>query len=95
MNAIPLKLRNELAADPEYRVCARAEEGDCMTFGNNRITWEHALLYAGKQIQRRFAIIPLCWWHHIGAGLNKIWNKKYAMSRATQQDKKDFPRLWR
>lgn len=88
MSPIPKKLRAQLAADPEYQVCAR-RSSEC----EGRITWEHALTYAGKQIQERFAIIPLCWYHHLGAGLDKRWNMKLAMSRATNADKVKYPRL--
>lgn len=93
MNRIPPKLKAELAADPEYKLCVL---GDTFPDGMNcsgRITWEHAILYAGKQVQERWAIIPLCVYHHLGNGLNKRWNKQYAMSRATEEDKKKYPRL--
>lgn len=88
MSPIHKKLREQLAADHEYRVCARRSD-EC----EGRITWEHALTYAGKQVQERFAIIPLCVYHHLGAGLNKRWNIDYAMSRATEEDKSRYPRL--
>lgn len=88
MNNLPTKLREELAADPYYRFCARADE-NCA----GRITWEHAFEYAGRQIQERWAIIPLCWFHHLGAGLNKTINRQIAVVRATPEDRKRYPRL--
>lgn len=88
MNAIPKKLRVELAADPYYKKCARASS-EC----TGRITWEHCLTYAGRQIQERWAIIPLCVWHHLGNGLKKEINRKIAMSRAKEEDHKNYPRL--
>jgi hypothetical protein len=88
MHPIPSKLRRELSADPYYRVCARANE-DCA----GRITWEHAIMYAGKQVQERWAIIPLCYHHHLGEGLVKSVNILLAMSRATKEDKLKYPRL--
>ena len=91
MNSIPRKLRIELAADPYYKKCARADV-EC----SGRITFEHAFTYAGKQIQERWAIIPLCVFHHLGEGLDKTINKEIAMSRATEKDRKEYPRLlWR
>lgn len=93
MNNMPKKLRDQLAKDPEYKVCARLgsdwREGQC----EGRITFEHALTYAGKQIQERFAIIPLCVFHHLGKGLNKRWNIRYAMWRASPEDRAKYPRL--
>jgi hypothetical protein len=88
MHPIPPKLRRDLAADPWYSSCARAS-GEC----RGRITWEHALMYAGKQVQERFAIIPLCEWHHLGDGLVKRINVEIAMARATPDDKKKYPLL--
>lgn len=88
MNNIPPKLRDELAADPYYKFCARSDE-EC----RGRITWEHAFTYAGKQIQRKWAIIPLCEFHHLGAGLDKFINQCIAVARATLADRKEFPRI--
>jgi hypothetical protein len=88
MNHIPEKLRTQLSGDPYYRVCARSNS-EC----SGRITWEHALCYAGKQVQERFAIIPLCEYHHLGAGLVKRHNINIAMARATVDDRKKYPLL--
>lgn len=85
MNNMPKKLREELAELPQ--VCARRGE-DC----EGRITWEHALLYANKSVQEPWAIIFLCEYHHLGAGLNKRWNIRKALSQATAEDLKKFPR---
>ena len=87
MSPIPEKLREELANDPYYQVCARLKDGDC----EGRITWEHAWIYAGKQIQERWAIIPLCWHHHLGAGLEKPKNQYIALMRATPAELAKYP----
>lgn len=58
MHAIPAQLRRELSQDSFYRTCARKD-----LFGHicaGRITWEHALVHAGRQIQARWAILPVC-----------------------------------
>lgn len=60
MNNIPKKLKNELENDPFYSSCALRGINEC----GGRITWEHALIYAGKQVQKKFAIVPLCAKHH-------------------------------
>jgi len=89
MSPIPFNLRIQLAKDPYYAKCARAEDGGC----NGRITWEHAILYAGRQVQERWAIIPLCYRHHLGDLLDKTKNVILATNRATDDDKKKYPRL--
>ena len=83
---IPKKLREQLANDPYYKICARHKEGGC----SGRITWEHALLFAGKQIQTKWSILPLCWYHHLGAGLNKEINIWIALNRASDEELKDI-----
>ena len=89
MRPIPIKLRNEMASDPYYSRCARFG-ADC----SGRITWEHAILYAGRQIQEKFAIIPLCVFHHLGRGLVKKINVDIAMKRATPENRKKYPLLY-
>ncbi len=59
MNNVPSKLRKELSEDPEYARCAIPGDGH-----GGRVTWEHALIHAGKQVQERFAIVPCCSAHH-------------------------------
>lgn len=58
------KLRKELGTDPEYSRCAfggyESLVGEC----GGRITREHAVIYAGKKVQERWAIIPCCARHH-------------------------------
>lgn len=87
MSRIPKKLLAELLLDPFYKICTRKGE-DC----DGRITFEHALIFAGKQVQERFAIIPLCTYHHAvngyqdGGDLNKNMNLWIALSRATAEE---------
>ena len=87
MRPIPQKLRNQIAADPYMKVCARSG-WDCQ----GRITWEHAFIYAGKQINEAWAIIPLCWFHHLGPGVDKRINEAIALNRATEEDLKKYPK---
>lgn len=88
MNNMPPKLRAELQADPYYAKCARHKDGGC----DGRVTWEHALIYAGRQIQERWAIVPLCEYHHSvnkhqdGPGLEKQKNVWIALNQATDDD---------
>lgn len=91
MNNMPLKLRQECAADPFYRTCARQNalhdhvcEADPLT--GRMIEWEHALQFGFKQVQKKYAIIGLCWWAHRGPGLRKEINEWIALSRATPEE---------
>ena len=98
MRQIPLKLRKEMAADPEYRICIRKKlfnDHDCKPdpVTGKLIEWEHAFIYAGKQINEKWAIIPICWWAHRGPGLNKEMNQYIAISRANSIDFDKYPRF--
>ena len=86
MRKIQPKLREEIAADPYYKFCAVNDSRcDC------RITWEHAFIYAGKQINEKWAIIPLCVYHHLGAGMVKEKNQYIALKRATPEELGKYP----
>jgi len=85
---IPPLLREMMSEDPYYKVCARSNS-EC----EGRITWEHTLLYAGKQIQEKWAIIPLCWYHHLGDGLNKKANRQIVLIRVTEEALIKYPKL--
>lgn len=54
-------------------------------------TMEHAWIYRGKQINEKWAIIRLCWWAHLGAGLNKRINEWISLKHATIDDLKKYP----
>lgn len=59
MRPIPNKLRAELAQDPEYR------PGYCIFHdrvhpNGTKIEWHHNLIFAGRQVQARFCILPIC-----------------------------------
>jgi len=87
MRPIPLKLKKILVNDPYMKTCARSNE-EC----EGRITWEHAFIYSGRQINEAWSIIPLCWYHHLGPGMNKRINEQIALSRATEEDLSKYPK---
>lgn len=95
MTPIPPDVREAMASDPYYKRCAR-KDGEC----DGRITWEHCFIYGGRQIQEVWAIIPLCVYHHLGAGLVKELNWWIALNRADADDlrtrypKKDWQQLY-
>ncbi len=88
MRKIPPALREEMAADPYYKKCARHIDGGCA----GRVTWEHSVIFAGRQLNEKWAIIPMCERHH-GVGtyqdggiLDKQRNLHIALNRATDEE---------
>jgi hypothetical protein len=88
---IPKKLLEEILSDKYYKTCSRLNK-DC----KGRITFEHAFIYK-NQIQEKWSIIPLCWHHHLGNGLDKELNHYIALCRADIDDlEKRMPKKpWR
>lgn len=90
MRPIPPKLKAALAADPEYKVCAKSSVAGHNCDG--RITWEHAIIYAGRQLNERWAIIPICAYahsvdfHQDGGDLDKQVNMWIALNRASEDE---------
>jgi len=90
MRPIPKKIRDEIDADPYYKVCARSDEGDCQ----GRITIEHAIIYAGRQLNELWALLPICAYHHEvdqfqdGGGMDKDRHISIALNRATDSQLK-------
>lgn len=87
MRPIPLAHRKLIDTDPYFRVCAR-RNGQC----SGRITIEHAWEYGGRQINEMWAYLPLCEYHHLGAGLNKEINHFLSIQRATAEELRKYPR---
>ena len=87
-----------MAADVYYRYCARADllnDHACLpnpvTF--RLIEWEHAFSHedAGRQVNEKGAIVPLCWWSHEGPGKNKEIAKWIAVNRMTAEEMARYP----
>jgi hypothetical protein len=49
-----------------------------------RITFEHAFIYAGKQINEQWAIVPCCQAHNSGEAMVKDWNRFISLKRAKE-----------
>ncbi len=52
MRKIPNKIRVEISNDPFYKTC-------CISGDTHDIQWHHNLIYAGKQVNEKFCILPL------------------------------------
>jgi len=85
---IPKSLLKEILADPYYKKCIRKKEGKC----KGRTTLEHTTIYEGNQIQEKWAIVPLCAFHHgvdvyqDKGDLKKELGQWIALTRATDEE---------
>jgi hypothetical protein len=88
MRPIPPALKKLIESDPAMRICIY-HNADCRDeFGRRpaRAEWEHAFIYAGKQINEWWAIIGVCWYHHRGPGLDKGFNQYKCLERMSESD---------
>lgn len=66
MNHIPKPLNDEINDDPFYQVC-------CVTgLRTGKIERHHNLIYAGKQVQEKFAVLPIMEYIHKRADLTHV-----------------------
>lgn len=72
MNKIPKELNDDMNTDPFYRKCCLRGFGGCggVNIYGRSIERHHALIFGGKQVQKKFCILPACPDHH------SIANKK-------------------
>lgn len=84
MNHIPTALNKELNEDPFYTKCCLWFLGGC----GGRIERHHNLIYAGKQYQAKFCILPACHDHHDMARKTEIKERFdwVMLNRATEQE---------
>lgn len=59
MRKIPTELIEDMDNDPFYKKCCIADE-TC----SGRIEWHHNLIFASKQVNEKFCILPVCHSHH-------------------------------
>lgn len=96
MRPIPEKMKQEMLDDPAYHSCMRNDyflDHRCQ----GRLTLEHALIHAGKQINEKWAIISICAWSHDvdewqdAGNIDKRKNEYIALMRATEEDLAKYP----
>lgn len=93
MRKIPEELRNEMASDPYYEKCCLTSYGGC----SGRIEWHHNLIYAGRQQNHKWCILPICHQHHMKAENHEIRVilDKIMILRATPEELAEYPkRTW-
>ena len=97
MRPISPKVKEAILNDPLYVQCTRALLlNDHVCAG--RITWEHSLIYAGRQIDEKWALVSLCAYAHgvdeyqDGGCLDKKINEWIAINRMSREDEMKYPR---
>ena len=60
MRKIPTKLKEEMAADPAYKLCALRGGHICQ----GKIEWHHHIIFAGRQLNEKWAIVAICEYIH-------------------------------
>lgn len=85
MNNIPTKLREELTSDPQYQLCIyhNSHHGPHM-----KIEWHHNLIFAGRQVQEKWCILPVCVDVHLQANNTEVRQQMdwIMLSRATLEE---------
>lgn len=90
VSSIPQKLNKEMDADPFYTTCCLYGQSGHVCDG--RLTRDHALIWAGQQINKRWAILPVCERGHgvdnfqDAGDTTKEVREWVALSRATDAD---------
>lgn len=93
MRGIPKELREKMAENPFMRTC-------CIPgCGRGWPSWHHCWIYAGKQINEEWAIMPVCTMHHqYGKSavhkcrMTKELVEYMSLKRATPEDLKKYPK---
>jgi len=87
----------EILDDPAYHVCMRNEIfNDHICRG--RLTLEHAIIHAGRQVNEKWAIMSLCAWAHDvdeyqdGGNIDKDKNRYCCIIRASEEDLVKYPK---
>jgi len=90
MRSIPTKMRQEMNNNPYYKKCA-LRSSEC----GGRITYHHVWIYAGKQINAIWAIVPACERHHELVNINPEVKEAFeliSLERSTPEDLLPYPR---
>lgn len=92
MRPIPPKLREKIASDPFMYRCIYERQDAPNNRCRGRITYEHAFIYSGRQINEAWAIVPCCEAHNSGEAMVKSFNQYVALTRASKADLAKYPK---
>lgn len=93
MRPIPAKLRKRLANSHFMQRCALhdGKYGAC----TGKIEWHHVWIYAGKQINEDWAIVPACEGHHAKVNGDQEIRKAFeriSLDRTSPQNLEKYPK---
>jgi hypothetical protein len=91
MRPIPIPMRATMSEDPFYSKCCVVGLGYCA----GKVQWHHVWIYAGKQINEIWAILPGCERHHDQVQKEPEVRKffeKVSLSRAGPEDLAKYPK---
>lgn len=84
---IPKKMREELSEDPfMQKCCLYGYSMGCV----GKVQWHHHLKFAGKRINEKWCILPVCEYHHEKEARFKYELDTVMVSRATYEELKPF-----
>lgn len=83
---IPRKMREELAEDLFMQRCCMSPYGAC----SGRIEWHHALIFAGKRVNEKWCILPVCHQHHALESRYRGTLMRIMVSRATEEELRPY-----
>lgn len=87
MRAIPPELLQQILLDPFYRKC-------CLC-GSPTVQLHHNMIHGGRQVNEKFAILPLCPSCHAIEKRKDIHDKldRIMLSRATDEELKKYSKI--
>lgn len=86
MRPIPKKLRKQLSSDPFMKTC-------CYTGETKNVSYEHCWIYAGRQINEAWAIVPLRRDLNVNMTIQvKEYCRWISINRATDEDLAKYPK---
>lgn len=97
MRVISKRVRKQIDADPAYGLCMLSAYPEHVCGG--RLTREHALIHAGRQVDEKFAIISCCARgqevdeYQDAHTMDKKLNVWVALNRATQEELESISRV--
>ncbi len=93
MRPIPISMREELSEDPRMKYCVCAYKG--FGFCTDRIEFHHVWIYAGSQINEKWAIVGICVKHHKAVQSNPLVKQcaeRESLKLATEENLAKYPR---
>lgn len=85
--AIPPKLKEELSEDEFMQKCC-LQSSEC----RGKIQWHHNLTYAGKRVNEKGGILPVCEEHHRRESMFRKQLNAIMYKRMTDEERSKYPK---